>query len=220
MGQCRSKTVTPVYSSPDSAMDSAFLGAIGTNQEPTWKMKLQLSGPKTEFKLDMGAEVTAISDQTFQGIAGCQLTAPSKKLYGPARTALEVIGKFEGTIAYQERTSKQTIYVVKGLRTNLLGFPAIVSLNLVAHLGAATVGNLEVLEEFSSLFEGLGNLGEPYDIKLKPDVKPYALFTPRNIPLPLQPKVEEELRRMEELGVISKVNVPTPWCAEIVTFPK
>ena len=104
MGQCRSKNVAPVYSedSPDSAMDSAFLGAIGTNQELTWKMKLQLSGQETEFKLDMGAEVTAISDQTFQGIAGCQLTAPSKKLYGPARNALEVISKFEGTIAYQE----------------------------------------------------------------------------------------------------------------------
>ena len=85
MGQCRSKTVTPVYSgdSPDSAMDSAFLGVIGTNQEPTWKMKLQLSGQETEFKLDTGAEVTAISDQTFQGIAGCQLTVPSKKLYDP-----------------------------------------------------------------------------------------------------------------------------------------
>ena len=110
MGQCHSKTVAPVYNedSPDSAMDSAFLGAIGTNQEPTWKMKLQLSGQETEFKLDTGAEVTAISDQTFQGIAGCQLTAPSKKLYGPARNALKVIGKFEGTIAYQERTSKQT----------------------------------------------------------------------------------------------------------------
>ena len=64
--------------------------------------------------------------------------------------------------------------MVKGLRTNLLGLPAIVSLNLVAHLGAATVGNFEVLEEFSSLFEGLGNLREPYDIKLKPDAKPYV----------------------------------------------
>ena len=53
MGQCRSKTVTPVYSgdSPDTAMDSAFLGVIGTNQEPTWKMKLQLSGQETEFNI-------------------------------------------------------------------------------------------------------------------------------------------------------------------------
>ena len=109
--------------------------------------------------------------------------------------------------------------MVKGLRTNLLGFPAILSLNLVARLGAATVGKFEVLEEFSSLFEGLGNLGEPYDIKLKLYVKPYALLTPRNIPLPLQSRIEEELRRMEELGIISKVNVPTPWCAGTVTFP-
>ena len=85
-----SVSLAPVYSedSPDSAMDSAFLGATGTNQELIWKMKLQLSEQETEFKFDTGAEVTAISDQIFQGIASCQLTAPSKKLYGPARNAL------------------------------------------------------------------------------------------------------------------------------------
>ena len=30
----------------------------------------------------------------------------------------------------------------------------------------------------------------------------------------------EELKRMEELGVISKVDEPTPWCAGIVAVPK
>ena len=39
-------------------------------------------------------------------------------------------------------------------------------------------------------------------------------------PLPLRPKVEEELARMEEMGVISKVNEPTPWCAGMVVVPK
>jgi transposase InsO family protein len=87
-------------------------------------------------------------------------------------------------------------------------------------MGEAKMSANGVPEEFSSVFQGLGNMGEPYDIKLKPDANPYALFTPRNIPLPLRPNVEEELRRMEELGVISKVDVPTPWCAGMVVVPK
>jgi len=34
------------------------------------------------------------------------------------------------------------------------------------------------------------------------------------------PKVKEELQRMEKLGVISKVDIPTDWCAGMVLVPK
>ena len=59
-----------------------------------------------------------------------------------------------------------------------------------------------------------------YKIKMKPDAKPHALFTPRHIPLPLRAKVQAQLKRMEALGVISKVETPTPWCAGMVVVPK
>lgn len=78
----------------------------------------------------------------------------------------------------------------------------------------------EIQEKFSSLFEGLGNFGEEYDIQLKPGAKPHALFTARNVPLPQRTRVRKELQRMEKSGVISKVGAPTPWCAGMVTVPK
>ncbi len=83
------------------------------------------------------------------------------------------------------------------------------ALNLAARLEVATTTatTSEIPEKFSSLFHGLGNLGELYNIQLKPDARPYALFSPRNIPLPVRPKVWQELKRMEDLGVISKVDV-------------
>ena len=70
------------------------------------------------------------------------------------------------------------------------------------------------------VFKGLGNLGEEFIIKLKPEASPHAVFTPRHVPLPLRPQVEEELQRMESLGVISKVDKPTQWCAGMVVVPK
>ena len=75
-------------------------------------------------------------------------------------------------------------------------------------------------DEFPDLFTGLGKMKEMYTIKLKPNAKPHALFTPRNVPLPLRTKVQAELMRMESMGVISKVEVPTPWCAGMVVVPK
>ena len=57
-------------------------------------------------------------------------------------------------------------------------------------------------------------------IKLKPDVKPYALFTARNVPILLREKVCDELERMESMGVIAKVAAPTQWCMGMVVLPK
>ena len=78
----------------------------------------------------------------------------------------------------------------------------------------------DVKEKFPRLFNGLGNFREPYKIKLKDDAKPYALFTSRNVAIPLRAKVFDELNRMESLGVISKVNEPTSWCAGLMVVPK
>ena len=70
------------------------------------------------------------------------------------------------------------------------------------------------------VFQGLGTIGEEYQIKLKDNATPYSLYVPRNNPIPLRLKVEQELNRMERLGVISRVTAPAPWCAGMVVVPK
>lgn len=116
------------------------------------------------------------------------------------------------------------MFVVKGLKNNLMGLPAIVALNLAARLDSTATTEATSAttfkQKFPKVFQGLGDLGEEYHIRLRPDAKPYALFTPRHVPLPLRPKVAEELDRMESLGIISKVDEPTPWCAGMVVVPK
>ena len=115
---------------------------------------------------------------------------------------------------------KQPVFVVDGLKTNLLGLPAISAMNLAVRMDATFEEKTGIPQKFPSVFQGLGNLGEEYEIKLKPDAKPYSLFAPRHIPLPLRPKVQEELTRMESIGVISKMDEPTSWCAGMVVVPK
>lgn len=59
-----------------------------------------------------------------------------------------------------------------------------------------------------------------YTIKLREEATPFSIMVPRRIPHPLRTKVQEELRRMERLGVIRKIEKPTPWCAGMVVTPK
>ena len=74
--------------------------------------------------------------------------------------------------------------------------------------------------QFPKVFTGLGILGGDYTIRLKGDAHPFSLYTPRRISFYLHQKVQEELKRMESMGVILKIKDPTPWCAGMVVVMK
>ena len=109
---------------------------------------------------------------------------------------------------------------MKGLKNNLLGLPAIISLNLAMRIQQIEETSTQVQDEFPNIFKGLGTIGEEYEIRLKDGVKPRALCTARHVPTPLHTKVQEELNQMQSLGVISPVDELTPWCAGMVVVPK
>ena len=111
--------------------------------------------------------------------------------------------------------------MVKQLKRNLLGLPAIKALHLLSVLDNLECDPTTVIKQkFPSLFTGLGTLQGDYEIQVKPDAEPFSLGTARNIPLPLRDKVKQELDAMEAQGVISKVQQPTPWCAGMVVVKK
>ena len=142
---------------------------------------------------------------------------------GPSTKPLQCIGECNIRLQHKERSCTQQLFVVKGLRSNLLGLPAIRALNLATRLDETTAEEMP-LTAFTiyQCYEkvGLGNPGEEYEIRLEPKATPFALFTSRRVPLPLREKVSDELRKMEEMGVISNIDVPTPWCAGMVVAPK
>ena len=77
-----------------------------------------------------------------------------------------------------------------------------------------------LMERYESVFQGLGQFGEPYTIRLRPDAKPVCIYTPRRVPFPLRSRVKDELDRMMSMGVISPVDQPTDWCSGMVAVPK
>ena len=129
-------------------------------------------------------------------------------------------GQFTANLSSKSAQATHTVYVVKGLKHNLLGLPAITSLDLVRKLHQIEECSTPVQNEFPNLFKGLGTIGEEYEIRLKDNVKPRALCAARNVLIPLRTKVQEELCRMQSLGVIAPVDEPSPWCAGMVVVPK
>ena len=171
------------------------------------------------FKIDTGAEVTVIPESAATPFKEL-LRLPEGRLHGPAKSSLNVCGQFSGTLQLKTKIVKEEIFVVKNLHKPLVGLPAIQALNLVMKISAICWFKETILSRFPQLFTGLGRLQGEYEIKLACGATPFALTTPRHIPLPLMEKVKHELERMEKQGIISRMKGPTDWCAGMVVVPK
>ena len=171
------------------------------------------------MKVDTGADVTAISESAYN--SALHRTPPFKAswriLKGPDGRPLDVIGCFNTTLSIHsasDRSSRHTVYVVRGLHSPLLGRPAITALRVlseIAAVGTSCHSVSYVTDKFPTLFSSLGELkGSPYTIRLRENATPFSLSAPRRVPLPLQPAVG--LQRMVDTGVIRSVDQPTDWC--------
>ena len=153
---------------------------------------------------------------TFKLLRGIKLSKPSKSLHGPAKQSHNVLGQFTGTLSHKEKLSSQIIYVIRDLKTNLLGLPAITSLGFICRLHEMTYDSQTILAKFPSLFKGLGTLGDAYTIKMTEDAVPYSLCTPRNVAIPLREKVRIELNQIEANGRVTEHLGVQGW----LSFPK
>ena len=203
----------------DQPLDDAFMGAVG--ERNPWVVTLKLNGTLVKFCIDTGAEATVISEQIHNHAGRPFLNSSDRTLKGPDAHCLPVKGYFIATLQWGIKETRQRVYVVERLNKPLLGRPAIEKLGLLMRIGAIDQDtSSHIIRQFPLLFEGLGKLQGEYRSKLQKGATPYALTCPRIVALPLLKPVEQELRRMEELGVIAKVDHPTDWCAGMVVVPK
>ena len=222
---CRSARVSHVdVGNTSSGGDTdVFLATVedpvSAGSDP-WTADITVNGTLLELLIDTGAEVTVMSELEWAKAGKPALSQPDRMLRGPSARKLSTIGKFSAELSTDNRTATDEVYVVRGLHKSLLGRPAIEKLRLLCRLSLVEATPQMAAQAFSHLFVGLGKLTGDYCIRLQEGARPYALSTPRRVAIPLMKEVEQELQRMEGLGVITIVQEPTEWCAGMVVVPK
>ncbi|UYV83493.1 K02A2.6-like, partial [Cordylochernes scorpioides] len=185
-----------------------------------WTAEIQVNGKQLKFKLDSQADVTCVPLCLFKKIMGQQRLVKSDiNLRAAEFSELQTVGMFLSTLRNGNYQIKEKIYVIRRLSEPLLSRRACELLNLARRIEVVAT-RINPIKEFPEVFEGLGQIGNPYEIKLKPGAKPYAVHTPRRVPIPLMEKLKTRLEELEKAGIIAQVNVATEWCAPTVIAGK
>ena len=131
---CRSKSVAEVGDIPPPEQeydDIAYLNTLGSQDGNFWTCGIRVNGQGMSFRVDTGAEVTVISEDVSKALGLGTLQPSTKKLHGPDHSPLEVVGQATVRLAYKGKQCTQAIFVLRKVKHNLLGLPAICALHVL-----------------------------------------------------------------------------------------
>ena len=130
---CRTKSVSEVRLEDANDLD-AFLGTVQSGDKHAWRIKLPLDEQEVEWRIDTGADVTAIPEKLFKQLPRKMLLPVYKRVRGAGQQLLSVKGRFRATLKKGGKAMSEEIYVIPNLRSPLLGVTAIEALGLAAQL--------------------------------------------------------------------------------------
>ncbi|UYV67627.1 hypothetical protein LAZ67_5001401 [Cordylochernes scorpioides] len=169
-----------------------------------WTAEIQVNGKQVKFKLDSQADVTCVPLCLFKKIMGQQRLVESDiNIRAAEFSELQTVGMFISTLRNGKYEIKE-IYVIRRLSEPLLSRRACELLNLARRIEVVAT-RINPIKEFPEVFEGLGQIGNPYEIKLKPGAKPYAVHTPRRVPIPLMEKLKTRLEELDKDEILTMI---------------
>ncbi|XP_046857922.1 uncharacterized protein K02A2.6-like [Xenia sp. Carnegie-2017] len=160
------------------------------------------------------------------------------KTYGGSE--LQHIGYFTTTIRHGRETAQVQFLVTETDDTPLLGLPSLRQLRLIkescntdctlcnsqtgiCHIKTQQkpiqISKDSLLKHYPECFKEIGTLPGKYKIPIRDDAIP-CKDAPRSVPESQREPLRKELRRIQDIGVIEKVDGPTDWVSSIVVVPK
>ena len=205
-GQHTSYAYDAPYEPPPPPSNTQFLGEVNAPLQVDDRARyttVTINGEDVRFKIDTGADVSVISTSQYHRLAKPPTLQPPNISLSTYGSNPKAIGMFEAKTCVPF-----WVYVVDGNGSNLLSRGISVAMGLIAFNETKCVYELKTIK------------CNPVKITLKDDAIPYHVNIARNVPAPLETKVEEKLKQMEEDGIISRVTEPTDWCAPMVVVLK
>ena len=186
-----------------------------------------VNGSPLSMEIDTGASVSIASRETFnsiqEGESTLELAEPTVKLQTYTGEPIRVCGTTQVQVKHKEQTATLPLVITEGNGPTLLGRNWLEALRLdwrtIFHIGT-NLTLQKVLNRHPDAFkEELGELrGVTAKIHVNPDARP-RFEKVRPVPFAIRHKVEQELDRLQTLGIIRPVQF-SDWAAPIVPVMK
>ncbi|UYV78984.1 K02A2.6-like [Cordylochernes scorpioides] len=201
-------------------IDSIMVGQV---LRKPWKELIYIQGHPVDIKLDTGADVNILPESLIKEWPNMPLLETADcKIYTYTGQQIPVVGKCLLDCKTKYACRKVTFLIVNNSAVPILGLDECVKLNLVKRV--ETISDISVtltglLDEYKDVFKGNGHLSYMYDIKISDKAEP-KICPARRLPRALLQPVKEELFKMEEDGIIEKIEEPTVWAHPMVVVKK
>jgi hypothetical protein len=229
---CRSRLKANKASANQLQSEDENVGMVNHNNQPKKDNKpftatLQVEGKPVLFEIDTGASVSLMSEQAFNNTwrkKKPQLKACTTKLRTYTGQQIPVLGQAQVNVSHKGHSASLRIIVVSGRGPCLLGRDWIRGLNIESEIFVNRIDSSATcqaeLSRFPNLFKDeLGTVKSfPATLHVEENSKP-RFYKARTVPYALRGKVDAELQRLEDAGIIEPVKY-SAWAAPIVPVLK
>ena len=193
---------------------------------PPITIDLQIDGKDVCMELDTGAAVSIIGEKEAQEMfPNTKLRRSEMVLKTYTSDRIKVVGEIDVDVLYQNQSHALVLVVVSGDGPTLFGRNWLEAINLnwnqIAHTRVEQDKNLNtLLTKYADVFTNkLGTMTQHRaKLYIKEGTTP-KFYKARPVPFALQQQIEEELNRLESLGIIEPVCY-SEWASPVVPVPK
>uniref|UniRef100_H3ARR4 Uncharacterized protein n=1 Tax=Latimeria chalumnae TaxID=7897 RepID=H3ARR4_LATCH len=183
---------------------------------------LKVEGIDLTMGIDTGASVSVVGETTYNRLGRPKLKATKTVLRTYTGEPIKVLGEAQMWVSYQGQAVMVPL-IVLGDGPSLLGRNWLNKIQLswkeIKHVTTALMKSSEIAGQFLTFFqEGMGTLRGIKAIYVDSQVPP-KFFKARVVPFALKMRVEGELKRLQEEGIISPVQF-SDWAVLIVPIRK
>ena len=208
-------------------VEPIWIDDVPSNDE--WIVPITVNNSVIQMKVDTGSPVNLLPEGFFKCLRNKPRLHPVKmSIKSYMGENIPCVGKCVLNVETNAGNIIQLMFIVVRRdvkRQPILGLPACEKLRLIARshdvgsLKIESSGYEQVKVEYSDVFQGLGLIPGEVSINIDTDVKP-VVHAVRKVPFGLQEKLKKELCRMENLGVIERIDQPTDWVSSLVIVEK
>ncbi len=174
------------------------------------------------FKLDTGSMVNILPRSLYPSLTRKQLNLCKKPLTAYNNQPIEVLGEqtLQVRPSNQDKSYMLNFVIVNQESVPILGLESCERMGLVRKMCVINQDE-NLFAQYKDVFDAplIGLNAPPVHINVQENAEGEQV-APRRIPFSLLDKVKKELQRMEQEGVISKVNVSTKFVSPMVLVEK